>query len=397
LQAHAESNGSAAEALSGLRDVTALLGTLEKALAEPAGPSTKGKSLRALIRAAARFRPDPLRVQIGLRTGIAVCAALVVAMSLGWGTNSLVGMITFTFAAIPTRGSVAKTVTFVVAVILFATALADFAIVFLSPTLDRLPAAFLHIAAVTGVLGYVTATRPQLGTLRTVGGLLALLSVYGGTGAPTDVYGPYSTACFAALALVVGSTATYLFWPATAANLFCQRAASLLESLSDVVLNLEKETDESERIHHRSEIIRSYDAQISELAALNGQAADDPIDSGLDDSRRAALLSLMKDLFDATFSVRPTTDLGTATAARALEPNTPQSDLPGENLAVSSTLRFAADALRRGVITRSEILEQSEKPDAVLSQRRLAICRVGLESWLADWAAGSESNSPTSV
>jgi len=396
LQERADSNGSAAEALSGLRDMAALLEMLEKTLAEPAGPSTKWKSLRVLIRAGARFRLDPFRVQIGLRTGIAVCAVFVVSMSLGWGNNALIGPITFMIAAIPTRGNVAKTVTLFAAVVLFGTALADFAIVFVSPMLNRLPLAFLHIAAVTSVLGYATATRPQLGVLRTIGGLLALLSVYGVTGAPTDVYGPYSTACFAALGLIVGGTATYLFWPATAANLFRQRAAALLETLSIAVTNSGKETDESEQIRRKSKLVRDYDAQVSELTSLHGQAAHDPIDSGLDDSRRTALLTLMQNLFDATLSVRPATRLKTAPEARAFKADTREDNLPGENLAVSSTLRFAADALRNGGITRSEVPEHSGKSETEFSHRALATCRVGLESWLADWATCNEPIPPTS-
>jgi len=105
----------------------------------------------------------------------------------------------------------------------------------------------------------------------------------------------------------------------------------------------------------------------------------------------------MQGLFDATLSVRPATDLRKATEPRAFESDTLVGDLPGENIAVSSTLRFAAEALRSGGITRSEMPEQREKSETDFSHRALATCRVGLESWLADWATGSEPSPPTSV
>ena len=47
-----------------------------------------------------------------------------------------------------------------------------------------------------------------------IGGLIALLSVYGGEGAATDVYGPYSTVSYIALAVGVGWLFSRSMWPA---------------------------------------------------------------------------------------------------------------------------------------------------------------------------------------
>jgi hypothetical protein len=177
---------------------------------------------------------------------------------------------------------------------------ADLAIVYISPVLGRLPLALVHVAVVAGALAYVTAKWPKLEALRTLGGLLALLTVYGGPAAPTNVYGPYDTVCYFTLALAVGWASTHIFWPATAATLFRKRTAAQLELCLAALRGSAPGADSVERRTQTAETLQRFATQLAQISTLHGQAEQEAVEQALDGSRRAALLALTQDLFDAS-------------------------------------------------------------------------------------------------
>jgi len=61
--------------------------------------------------------------------------------------------------------------------------------VYFAPHAQRLPLGLLFAIAVAGTFAYVSASRPALDAVRKFGTLIALLSVYTGKAAPTDVQG----------------------------------------------------------------------------------------------------------------------------------------------------------------------------------------------------------------
>jgi len=294
--------------------------------------------------------------------------------------------------------------------------LADLAIVYISPTLGRMPLALVHVVAVAGTLAYVTAKRPQFGALRTLGGLLALLTVYGGPAAPTNVYAPYDTVCYFALALAVGWASTHLFWPSTAATLFRKRTAAQLELSIAALLGSTPSADAAERHTHTAETLQRFAAQLTQISKIHGQAEQEAVEQALDGSRRAALLALTQDLFDASLErdagFEPHDDPG-------LDASRPDvaalaNALNHESETFVASMQSTIDALRnraappspalanahRAVIDCVESLRDraedaprvDEHKRAVflekLDARRQIITRqLALEAWLTDWVA----------
>jgi uncharacterized membrane protein YccC len=402
--------------IANLRDLVSLLQTLQHAFdAMLEWKSKPGKELdtseiRGLLRV------DPFRMQIALRAGIAVAAALLIPVTLGWSTNILVAPIAFMVAAIPTRGGVTQLLVALAVVIGLGWGLADLAIVYVSPNLGRLPLALVHVVAVAGTLAYLTAKWPKFEAMRTLGGLLALLTVYGGPGAPTDVYGPYDTVCYFAIALAIGWGSTHIFWPATATTLFRKRAATQLELCLAALRGSARDADSAERSTHTAETLQHFATPLTQISTLHGQAEQEAVEQGLDGSRRAALLALTQDLFDASLA----RDAGFAPSDNQ-ERHTSNPDIAAlssalnrESEALVASVQSTIDALRdraappnpvlanahRAVI---DCLDSLEDPAEDLPQvdehertaflerldtRRQIITRqFALEAWLADWAA----------
>jgi uncharacterized membrane protein YccC len=402
--------------VANLRDLVSLFETLQHAF--DAMAESKEKPLAKLDAAQIRgwLRVDPFRMQIALRAGIAVSAALLVPASLGWSTNTLVAPIAFMVAAIPTRGGVTQTLVALVVVVGLGWLFADLAIVYISPVLGRLPLALVHVAAVAGALAYVTAKWPKLEALRTLGGLLALLTVYGGPAAPTNVYGPYDTVCYFALALAVGWASTHLFWPATAATLFRSRAAAQLELCLAALRDSAPGADAEERRTHTAETLQRFAAQITQISKLHGQAEQEAVEQALNGSRRAALLALTQDLFDASLArdagITPSSD----SKGQASHPDATalSSALQHESEALLASVQSTVDALRNRAVPQTSALENAQRAviDCIesmrgrvedaprtdehqraaffrqLDNRRQIITRqLALEAWLADWSA----------
>jgi uncharacterized membrane protein YccC len=402
--------------IANLRDLVSLFRTFEQAFDATIELKKKPRKEIDAARIRGWLRADPFRMQIALRAGIAVAAALLIPASLGWSTNALVAPIAFMVAAIPTRGGVTQMLVALVVVIGLGWALADLAIVYISPTLGRMPLALVHVVAVAGPLAYVTAKWPKLGALRTLGGLLALLTVYGGPAAPTNVYGPYDTVCYFTLALAVGWASTHLFWPATAATLFRNRTAAQLELSIAALLGSTPSTGAAERHTHTAETLQRFATQLAQISMLHGQAEQEAVEKALDGSRRAALLALTQDLFDASIA----RDAGFAGSDdQQLDASHPDvealaSALHHESEALIASVQSTVDALRNRAVppsptlanahrTVSECLEslRNRTEDVLqidehertaflerLDTRRQIITRqLAVEAWLTEWSA----------
>ncbi len=409
---HAAVEGRAAN----LRDLIAILGTLQNAFDGFVDAATRPRAALTPARIRGWLRPDPFRMQIALRTGIAVSMALLIPMSFGWSVDTIVAPIAFMIAAIPTRGAVLQTLLGLTVVLCFGWLLADLAIVFVGPALDRLPLALVHVVAVAAALGYISTKKPQLAMMRSIGGLLALLTVYGGATAPTDVYGPYNTLCYLALSLAVGWAATHLFWPATATTLFRKRAAAQLELCLSTLQRLAPDTDSAGRRRRATESLQHYTEQLASMASLHAQAEHEPVELGLDGPRRAALLALTQDLFDASLVALGTTawERGPGPAPSRPELASLREAFVREDESLLASVQSAADALRAGAVapnsalaeTRRDALDRldalradtgsaalPDEPDRIAfleeldSRSRIVNRQLAIESWLADWAA----------
>jgi hypothetical protein len=281
-----------------LRDLAALLGTIEAPLSSPL-ESSAGRRSPSLL----GFRPDPFRMKIALRCGVAVVAAFLVPMALGWPVNILVAPLAFMLAAL-TRGAAVQTLAALAAILASTWLVADLVIVYVTPHLGRAPFALVACFPLAAAFAYIAAKRPQLAMLTSIGGLIVFLSVYGGPSTPTDVYGSYNTVCYLALALGIGWLVGRLMWPATAAGLFRQRLAAQLELCLEAVRG-EGESGDSDRGRRAAGLIQGFAEQSAQLGPLHQQAILEPVERALDPSRRARILALATDLMDAAVGYHP--------------------------------------------------------------------------------------------
>lgn len=362
------------------------------------------------------FQVDPFRVQIAIRSGIAVCAAFILVEALGWSTNTLVAPIAFMIACTPTRGGVTQTALLLAAIVCIGWATADVGLVFVTPVVGRMPTALVFPLVVATLFAYLSVTRPKLALLRSIGGLVALLPVYSGIAAPTDVYGPYNTVCYITLALTIGVVATRLLWPATAATIFRKRGAAQIELCRRAYLDIDPDTGDAERLQRAAELIGAFAKQGAMLASLHGQAHLEAPENALDDGRRAQLLAHLQNLFDAALAAsklaaaierRTGADVDAATA-------TARSALVELRKVVETRLDSAAATLRSTEYTPSPDLDTilakleaasaaidsaSELPAAsdsrpllreIVGHRIVAERQRALEAWFSEWRAAED-------
>ena len=413
-QAGAATDASLEAWRNGLHELVALLRSLEESLLQLASESARAQAPGAAPAwGAIRFgKLDPFRVQIALRSGIAVCAAVLLSMVLGWGFNNLIPPLALIVAATPTRGGAFQSAFMIAAGLLLAWLLADLGIVYFAPHAQRLPLGLLFAFAVAGTFAYVSASRPALDAVRKFGTLIALLSVYAGKAAPTDVQGSYDTMCFAALALGVGWASTRLLWPATASALFRARAADQLELCRRALVERDPAAEPAERRRQAKALLAAYTKQLAQLGSLHNQARHEPVEGSLDDARRAELLALTQDLFDAVFAtqviaLRRTAELLTR-GGDALAPL--REALSRVDEALFASMQHAAATVRAGVAAttpsladardaleeriaevraRPELQPPLEDPEtkAFLRQiawrRQLVIRQLAIEQWLS--------------
>jgi hypothetical protein len=174
--------------------------------------------------------------------------------------------------------------------------------------------------------------------------------------------------------------------------------------------------------------VGAYAKQLSLLGQLHAQAHREPVERALDDERRAGLLALTQDLFDATLRaprpgppeaksvpedvraalaplrealVRQDQTLGAslATACRTLRGDLAgvDSDLPGVDSDLGEARRSVETQLdairgRRDLARAFDARATDDFLAQVDSGRHLAACQLAIEAWLADWrrAAGAE-------
>jgi uncharacterized membrane protein YccC len=251
----------------------------------------------------ASFQPDPHRMRIALRTATAVVAAFLVPMVLGWSVNTLIAPITFLLAASATRGAASRTLFSLAVVVALGWLIADLVLVYITPHVHRAPEAFVPGFVIAAAFAYASVGRPVFAVLPSIGGLVALLSIYGGASAPMDVYGPYNTVCYMGVAVGVGWLAGRILWPATAARLFRQRLASQLERCLETVREAYRDGDTGRAQRVRS-LMHDSAVQLVQLGPLHAQAAHEPVERALDPTQRARILSLSMDLVNAVASHR---------------------------------------------------------------------------------------------
>jgi uncharacterized membrane protein YccC len=397
-----------------LRDLVALLRTLEGVL-EGSVKSARSEALADEERPTVWLQLDPFRVQLALRAGIAVCAAFLVPLALGWEVNTMVAPMAFMIAATATRGGVAQTLALLAAIVLFSWLLADLALVFFYPQAGRFPMALAYPVSVAGVFAYASHRLPQLATLRSIGTLLAILPVFGGLDAPDDVYGTYNLVCYVSLALGIGWAASRLLWPATATQLFRQRSAAQIDLCLRAFHQHRQIEDSAARSRVGRQLLTAYTRQLAQLGQLDGQAAHEPLEEALDGGRRRAHLALIQDLFDAVSGARaapPARSMPLVERTDALGPLRDALRREDEALlasmqAVAHTLRgeapaeaasSALDEANRAVLARLD--EVRARPDLLpsvtaeereaflvhLDSRRLLVDRqIAIEAWLAEW------------
>ena len=406
-----------------LQDIVALLRSLEKSLSGLADAAGETKAGRRPAQPAPRLRDrltvDRLRLERALRAGLAGCAALIAVLALGWPMNSVVPAIAFIAASGPTRGAVVMVAVLVIVGGMLSWAISDLSIVFLFTHLDRMPPSLLYPFALAGGLGYMAVRRPALAPLTVLVTIMAILSVFGGDAPPQGVAGPYNTTVYLLLGAAVGLIAQRLLWPRTATQLFQERAAAQLELCRRAFGGPDHGADEAGRHRATAELVSGYGQQLALLGPLHKQAHLEPPENALDDARRAALLVLTQDLFDAALRSPRTTaaDWETVPPDAASALSSLRTALLHRDEALEASMAAASRAMcsdpcdaescelasslaaaHQAVETRIDELRGrrdlarafgARGTDAFLAHvdagRRLVTCQLAIEAWLTDW------------
>ncbi len=409
-----------------LRDIVLLLRRLEEALrglVKQDGESKSGVASDATRRAARQwFRPDPIRLQLALRSGIAGGAVVVAMLGMGWDLDEdllpmiMAPILAFLLAGISsTRGAATTIVTGLTAGVFLGWLIADLASVFLFTHLDRMPASLVYPFVIAGGAGYLIVRGSPLGPLGSLFGMLvALLPIFIGNAPPHDVDAAYSLVCGVLLGAAAGLTAQRILWPRTAMETFTERAAAQLDLCLETLRDGERGSDRD-----LPDLVSAYAKQLTLLGQLNAQAHAEPVERALDDTRRAELLALIQDLFDGSLHARRGMAGKEAAvprnAAAALAPL--HMALAHQNEALIASLNAAAGALRgSGPGPTSSLTEASAAvsaqvdalgghPDlagapgasrsaellAQLASNSVVESQLQIEAWLADWHRADEA------
>jgi uncharacterized membrane protein YccC len=384
-----------------------------------------------------RFRPDPIRLSLALRAGIAGGAAIVAMLVMGWSFSEdllpmiLAPIVAFIVAGMSSTRGAGTTIGIGLAMgFLLGWLIADLSIVFLFEHLNRMPLSLVYPFVVAGGAGYLIVRGSPLGPLGArFGMLVALLPVYIGDQPATDVDGSYGMVCGLFLGLAAGLIAQRFLWPRTAMQIFAERVAGQIDLCLRALGGAEPSADSSTRGAARGKdaagFVRAYAKQLTLLGQIHAQAHREPVERALDDERRAELLALTQDLFDATLL-----------APGPVAPE--EGEVPEDDRAALAELRAALarqdEALRASIAAASRILrgeppgaasDLSEASSTVETQRselrarpnvapalaahrlddfvayaasqgELAERQGAIETWLAEWRqAASEHSSST--
>jgi len=405
-----------------LRDVVALLRSLEEALLDLVKQDgEQGSAPEAAPRAAREwFRPDPIRLQLGLRAGIAGGGVIVAMLAMGWDLEEdmlpmiMAPIVAFILAGMSSTRGAAKTLGIGLTIgVLLGWLIADLATVFLFTHLDRMPLSLVYPFVIAGGAGYLIVRGSPLGPLGALFGLLvALLPVYIGDAPPQDVDTAYGLVCGLFLGTAAGLIAQRVLWPRTAMQTFTERAAGQLDLCLQALRGGKRSTEGAAQGQDAAALVSAYAKQLTQLGQLHAQAHAEPVERALDDRRRGELLALTQDLFDASLRTPPVPGDGLGPAADAALRRQDEA-LVASLVAVAEALRGAAaepgpglreahdavevqlDALRGGPDAARGL--GARGTDALVAsfdaRRFLAARQLAIEDWLADWrrAAAAEA------
>ena len=407
-----------------LKDVVQVLGRLEEALLglvkRDGEPAAERASEAAPGAARMWFRPDPIRLQLGLRAGIAGGGVLVAMLVMGWDLEDdllpmiMACIVAFILAGVSsTRGAGTTVGIGLASGVLLGWLIADLASVFLFTHLDRMPLSLVYPFVIAGGAGYLIVRGSPLGPLGALFGMLtALLPIFIGDAPPLDVDTAYGLVCGILLGEAAGLIAQRALWPRTAMQIFTQRAAAQLELCLQALG--ERDTEGGAPVRDAAGLVSDYAKQLTMLGQLHAQAHAEPIERTLDDTRRAELLALLQEIFDASLRTRKwavgNEAAATQDAAAALAQL--REALTRHDEALVASLKSAADALRgSGPAPDSSLGEARAAVDAQIDAlrgradlasaldpgrfgeilahlaagRRLVDSQLQLEVWLADW------------
>jgi hypothetical protein len=293
--------------------------------------------------------------------------------------------------------------------------IADLASVYLFTHLDRMPLSLVYPFVVSGSAGYLIVRGSFLGPLGALFGMLTgLLPVFIGDAPPQNVDVGYSLTCGILLGVAAGLIAQRALWPRTAMQTFTERAAAQLDVCVQALAGGDRDHQGAPRSQAPARLVSAYAKQLTLLGQLNAQAHVEPVERALDDGRRAELLVVIQELFDASLGgdqtpsgeqealfeeadsalapLREALQLqaealvdsltAAAGALRGDEPG-PGSGLARARAAVESRL----DALRaRPDLARAlDARRTSEFLAQLVASRRLVESQLQLEAWLQQW------------
>jgi hypothetical protein len=300
----------------------------------------------------------------------------------------------------------------------------DLASVFLFAHLDRMPLSLVYPFVIAGGFGYLIVRGSPLGLLGALFGLLtALLPVFEGNAPPGNVDTAYGLVCGMLLGLAAALISQRLLWPSTAMQIFTQRAAAQLDLCLRGLAAGAIGSEAAARSQDVADVVSAHAKQLSLLGQLHAQAQAEPVERALDDTRRAALLALGQDLFDASLRA-PRWGVGKqaavpSDAAAAL--TSLREALTHQDAVLVASLKDAAAALRGSATSPDSRLREAQaavdaQTDALRGHADLATERdthltvellaqiaasgalvksqLQLEAWLADWhrAQGTQSD-----
>jgi hypothetical protein len=244
--------------------------------------------------------------------------------------------------------------------------------------------------------------------------LTALLPVFIGDGPPQDVDVSYGLVCGLLLGTAAGLTAQRALWPRTAMQTFLERAAAQLDLCARSLRGGERGSKGAPQGQDPAILVSTYAKQLTLLGQVHAQAHAEPVERALDDTRRAELLALTQDLFDAClrspeFAPGETGPVpqdaeaalaslraallehaealrsSIAASAQVLRGGTPEA---GSRLAEAQTaLEARLDEVRgRREIARAAGAQQLGAFLSYIDARRELVTRqLAIEAWLADW------------
>jgi hypothetical protein len=195
--------------------------------------------------------------------------------------------------------------------------------------------------------------------------ITAILPIFVGDGPPGDVDAAYGLVCGVLLGLATGRVAQLFLWPRTAMQTFLERAAAQLELCLRALGGAELSTEAAARGRNAAGLVSAYAKRLTLLGQLHAQAHVEPVERALDDGRRAELLVVIEDLFDAS--------LGGDQTPSGEEQALPE-DVQAALVPLRAALKRQAEALVASLTTAVGALRGAElEPGSGLAEARAAV------------------------